>query len=178
MITLIELLAKSILWGITSAMTLAAVIVTAHRKRWRLGKFTVLLFMNVLLLCITQVLFSCIMENLNLLFPPDGSRNENDLMLLMANFLVWPICISFIYSIIKAVRKAAISWVHTNDVRSAYSIFGTDLGESILLFLSYLKEGARRVRDLDFFSIEAIEEEPEKEPEDESENTEARYGRS
>ena len=171
MITLIELLATSILWGITSAMTLAAVIVTAHRKRWRLGKFTVLLFMNIVLIMCTQVLFSDIMENLNLLFPPDGSRNEDALMLLAANFLVWPICISFIYSIIKAARIAAINWVQTHDVRSAYSMFGTDLGESIMLFLSYLKEGARRVRDLDFFSIE-------EEPEDESENTEAGYGRS
>lgn len=171
MITLIELLSTSVLWGIIAAMTLTGVIVTAHTKRWRLGKFTVLLFMNALLLCITQVLFSDIMENLNLLFPPDGSRNEDALMLLAANFLVWPICISFIYSIIKAARIAAINWVQTHDVRSAYSMFGTDLGDSIMLFLSYLKGGARRVRDLDFFSIE-------EEPEDESENTEAGYGRS
>ena len=170
----IELLATSVLWGVIAAITLAAVIITAHRKKWRLGKYILLLFMSILLILCTQVLITNLMENINLIYPPDGSRNEDALMLLAANFFIWPISISFVYSIIKATRKAAISWVKTNDVRNAYVLFGIDLCESFLLYLSCLKEGARRVRDLDF--IESEEKEDSSEPD--SEKAEVGYGNS
>lgn len=152
MYLVIEYVSKSVLWGIVAAITFAVLIILCHSKEKRLGKMIILILMSFLLVVLTKVMLFSLLENIELIYSLRFIEKEEtkSAILIVTEFIVFPIITTFDYSIIKATRRAVITWIRTKDAVKASEMFGIDFGNYVKGFMSFLKSILIRIRDLDF----------------------------
>ena len=154
-----DLAAYTLLWTIMTVITLTVIIFFFHRKARRLDYLAVLAAISPLFMLSAYCLAAELIEHINFCYPPTGNYAEIGNVLLFADMVTIPVIATFTAAVLKAGRIMAIVWAKTADEGKAFHAFGLSLSESFGAVHTVLKKEAKKVRSLDFLSMEVKEDE-------------------
>lgn len=153
------LAAHTCLWTVLAVITFTAFVFFIHRKARRLDYLILFMVVTPIFLFSSNSLLWEVIEHINYCYPPGEVPLEAGKLLLFADMIMVPILTVLSAVVLKAGRILAIVWAKTADKSKAFHAFANSLSESCGYAQTVLKQEGKKIRSLNFVSVEVKEDE-------------------